>query len=639
MTTQEEQSLKRLDRLIDTYIDKTELSVTFCCEELGMSRSQLHRLIKGNSQLSLSLYIRYRRLDRAKQLLQTTSLRIIEIGEQVGIPTPQNFTKYFTEYTGTTPSEYRRSCQQAGEPVESVPDELAMEPASTDTLLVAAPPPAATTRALPYRNGRRWLAAGLLLLGLLGWYLWRHQQLSSVAEPSLAVLPFENLGTAQTRYFSEGVVEQIQASLLLIRELRVIARSSTMAYQKTSKPVARIARELGVNYLLNGSVLQEGQRVRLSVELIQAADNRMLWTHTYEGDLKDMFGFTSGVARQVAQAMNQTLSEVIHRKLNEAPTQNTEAYTEYLKGGYLMRLRTQEGLRASLLNFDRAIALDSAFADAYANKALVYFLMATEGYDATDTSLKLAEKNALTAIRYDAENAQAYAMLAKFYQHQNKWEEANTTYQIALNYQPNDALINYWYSLMLRSTGQLESAVTYSAKALRLDPLYPIILVGHLGNLCFAGRFAEARAVVEEGQRLHGSVYSWYWGTGFYYLCQQQYPQALKAFEKGLALNPAATGFAVHIAYLKARMGQAGPARQLLRALPPEPHTFPDRAILYAGLGDTAACLTYLEKGAPTGRLPYYLMVSPQFRFLRTHPRFQAVLRQVGLSRAALPTG
>ncbi|RRB07606.1 helix-turn-helix domain-containing protein [Larkinella rosea] len=630
----------RLDSLIERNLADPSLSIETICRELGVSRSSLHRLVKEETNLSVTLYIRQFRLEKARTLLKTSELRSVEIGELVGIPNPQNFSKYFTESFGASPSEFRKL---PAETTTVAPErvDIAMEPE-----LVPQPPrQSATVFKNRSRNRYLFMALAPVALTSLGLYigvLFGRQPVKNQTETefnsSIAILPFQNLGTPETQYFSEGVREEVQAVLAYLPRIKVISRTSTRAYEGTAKTVPQIARELGVVYLLEGSALQSGNRIKLSVELIKAEENQTVWIKTYEGETKDLWTFTSTVAKTIAGELDQQLSSAIRQKMDKAPSRQPAAYTEYLKGQHFLRARTKEGLANSLISLDRAIALDSGFAEAYASKAQVYFLNIEEGYTDADSSLKLAEKNALTAIRLDPENANAFAMLAKFYQRQNKWEQALTTMRIALRYQPNNALNNYWYSLMLRSVGETDQAIQYSTKALHIDPLFPVIMIGHLGNLTYAGRFEEARQVMQEGQRLHGTVYAWYWSTAFYYINQNRFPEALRELEKGQQLNPDANPFLVYIAYVKARMKQPAAARSLLTSLPDDESNYSNRAVLYAGLGDANHCLIFLEKGANGGSLPNYLKVSPLFRFVQNTPRFRAVLHKVGLDQSVLPS-
>ncbi|MBO0939503.1 helix-turn-helix domain-containing protein [Fibrella sp. HMF5335] len=614
--------LNRFNHRLDQQLDKATLSIDGLCHDLGVSRSTLARVVKEQTGLSLAIYIRQYRLQTAQTLLETTDLRVTEIADRVGFATSQDLSRYFANWQGSTPTEYRK--QRLLATPAPTPEPVLSTPLTTPAPTVPVP--------VSHRWPKRWLALGVLVLGLAGAGSWWATRPSQATQPvAVAVLPFENLGPVSSQYYTEGVMEQIHGLLTYVDGLRVISRTSASRFTPNSQPLDQIARQLGVTYLLTGQVHQQTQRVKVSVELVLAADNRTVWSNSYEGQPHDLFGFMSQTAHQIAAELGQQLSQHTRQKITQAPTQHTEAYNQYLKGQYLLRDRTEPGLRESVRRFDKAIALDSTFAEAWASRGEAYYLYGIEGYGPTPVYWKKAEKDVLTAIRFNAESGMAYAILANLYHDQNKWEQSLTTYRIALKYQPSDALINYWYSLSLRSIGQTENALQYSTKAIDVDPLHPVILMGHIGNLVAAHRMTEARAALAEGQRLHSRFAALYWMRGVYYINLRQYGPALHAFEQGHQLNSATTAYPSMIAYCYGRLGQSARAQACLDSLPDTPDEYANRATTYAGLGDTDRCLAYLERGANGGQLPYYLKVSPLFAFLHGNPRFEAVLRRVGL--------
>lgn len=647
MVSPEQSQLSQLNRLIDEQMSNPAFGIDELCRELGISRSNLFRFVKEQTGMAPSLYIRQLRLVKARDLLENTDLRITEIAFMVGFERSQMLSKYFTEAYGKSPSDFRnravesdsfaRVYEQDIEEDEGAPD----EPGPENEEL---PPDVAEERIItiphsktPHRWYRRKPVVAtalvvLLLAGIRGWFSPINPfRPVAVAESSIAILPFRNTGAADTYYFSSGIMQQIHSSLSQLEHLKVISQASAMLYEKTTKAPAEIAGELDVAYLLEGEVLQVGPRVKLSVELILADENRTIWSNTYEGDEQHIFDFMGQVSGQIAAELNQKLSQTTQLELQKAPTRNMTAYNEYLKGQYLLRNRSEEGIRGSLLNFNRALALDPGYADAHAGKALAHFLLVAEGIDESRQTKQLAEKEALDAIRLEARNAQAYLILAKLYQAQGKWEQAKTTFQIALQYSPNDALINYSLSLLLRTIGQVDGAIAYSTKAYTLDPLLPVILMGHVGNLIAAGQYDEAGKLIEEGNRLHSKVANWYWTTAAYYFAREQYALSVQELDKGLALSPAMKTFVYRKAVTNARMGQPAATLAILDTLPDVMENYAYRAEFYAGLREKDRCLAYLEKGLATEQIPLYLKVAPLFSFLHSDPRFRQILTRAGL--------
>lgn len=633
--------LEKLTLLVQQNLDNPSFSLDSIGKELGMSRSQLHRTVKNQTQLSITLFARSVKLQKAKELLSTTDQRISEIAYSVGIDSPQSFSRYFTDEFGLSPSEFRRLKDEQSIEVTKTNEDSFIPQSQDSEPLIKENSFAQTTEnkiIIKSKNSYRWIGLLILLLAGIGFVVWKQSTANAnkpvafaESESSVAILPFKNMGDAKNEYFSEGVMEQIHSSLALIENLKIISKTSSSQYRDTQKSIPLIAKELNVSYILEGTVLQIDGKVRISVELSKASENRAVWTKNYEGEMKDVFGYMSSVAKEIAGELNQKLSATLNKKLDKVPTENLNAYNEYLQGRQLMRARTKEKLESALLKFDKAIGLDANFADAYAQRATTYFLLLEDNHIDSKTGIKLVEQNALTAIRLQAENGIAYAILGRVYQKQNKWEQSATSYQIALKNNPNDAQINYWYSLTLRSVGELESAIQYSAKALALDPLFPTAFVGHVGNLMYAGKMDEARKTLEDGKALFSDFYMYYWASGFYYIFLNDFNTALSEFNKGIKLTYT-VGFATMIAYCEAKIGHKEIAETYLKSLTNTPENYDSFAIVNAGLGNADLCIEYLQKGIDADNLPKYLKVSPLFKFLHTDSRFQAVLQKAGLA-------
>lgn len=475
--------LEKLNRYIEKNLDNPTFSIDEICTELGVSRSQLHWILIEKTRLSTTLYIRKKRLEKAKNLLATTNLRISEITDAVGINSYANFSKYFFEEFKVSPTDFRKQIPK------NIDNSVQESPINDDIIL---PDNLIngniTTKPKSYLL--LYLITGFVFLLGIGFYFssftsknnntqFSKDDLTQISDNSLAILPFKNLGSSENAIFCDGVMEQIHGSLSLLENLKVISKTSSLLFRNTKKPIGQIANELHVKYILEGSVLQIDKNIRITVGLTDAQEDRSVWTKSYDGNTKDVFTFMSVVAKEVAGELNQKLSSKLNDKLNKRPTKSLAAYNEYLQAKHLLQTRTKEKIEASIEKFSHAIELDKDFADAYTDKALAYNLMGEEQFMDVETAYKMSEKNALTSIRLDSENGRAYAVLGNIYKAQNKWEQAITTYQIALKFSPNDAQITYWYSLTLRSIGQLDEAIKYSTKAVSLDPLASNIYGGH----------------------------------------------------------------------------------------------------------------------------------------------------------------
>jgi TolB-like protein/AraC-like DNA-binding protein/Flp pilus assembly protein TadD len=628
--------LDKFNQILESNFHKSDFGIDEICQELGTSRSQLYRLIKEQTQLSTSLYIRQRKLIKAKELLKS-EMKTAEIAYLLGIDSPQNFSKYFAREFGITPSAYRKQVSDGKNDVleeEVLPDEESNLAAQASAYLPFVEKPFVQIKP------NRYISAGIALvicmvIAALAWKVFLKKSddfsLASFSGNSIAIMPFTNLGTPATAYFCDGIMEQVHGSLSLISKLKVISTTSSARYKDSPKLAPQIGEELDVNYLLEGSVLQADKKIRINVELVRAGDDRTVWTKSYDGDTKDVFAYLNTVSREVAFELNQKLSNAAEQKLGKVPTTNPEAYNEYLRAGRLIISRKREELAESIARLNAAIALDPEFAAAYASLGHAYHLSGESEFIDAETSVKMTEQNSLTAIRLDPENALAYANLANTYRNQHKWEQSKTAFEIALKYGPNDALVNYWYSLLLRSTGNLEEAVRYSSKAVALDPLHHVIFGGHVTNCLFAGEIDMAKQQIDDGRLLFSDSFVYNWVLASYYGSIKNYRQAVFYSEKANQLNPKIKSIRYAHAFYQGLNGQSDEVRAFLKKLPDLPENYVSRAVGYASLHDKKHSLYYLQKAADLGSIPTDLKVSPFFAQLRNEPQYQTILTRFGL--------
>ncbi len=631
MISLEYNNLDKLNLFIESELDNPRFSIDFLCKNLGMSRTQLYRIIKEQTKLSVSLYIRKVRIEKAKHLLLTSNQRISEIADNVGISSPQNFSKYFTDEFGISPTEFRKH------------QLIVQKQLETKTLDNEAPIGTIAVLQPKKKQAYLWASLGILIATIIGLILWQNTAnslpnkksnfglVNEISENSIAILPFKNLGESQNSFFCTGVMEQIHSSLASINELKIISTTSSNQYLNTKKSITQIANELNVKYILEGSVLQFQKKVKISVELINAKDDRVIWTKNQEGKIDDIFLLINSVAKEVVGELNQKLSTDFNKKTDKIPTKSIAAYNEYLQGKQLLQTREKEKLEASVIKFNNAIEFDPKFADAYASKATVYYLLGDDQLMDVQLGYKMAERNALTSIRLDAENGTAYAVLGNVYKAQNKWEQAITTFQIALKYSPNNAQINYWYSLTIRSLGNTKEAVDYSTKAVTLDPLSHNIYGGHIINCTYAQKFDLALKAINEGALFFNDAYLFHNAKGFYYIVRENYNEALKSFSRTNQLQPNLRAILTMINYSRAKLGETKVVNEYLFNLPKTPDNYKYFAIVYAGLGNKELCLNYLEMAAENSDSPNYLKVSPLFNFIHGEARFTAILKKLGL--------
>ncbi len=623
MTKADELLMQKFDRIIEENFENPTFSIESACLEIGISRSQLHRILKEQFKLSTSLYIRKKKLHKAKELLKDNELKIVDVSSKVGIDSPQNFSKYFINEYGISPTEFRRKQHENEEP-----SHVSFEAPDIEN-------PVAPKRQVKYL----YYIAVVLLMVILIVYI--RQKVSDQSKTDLigidinanaiAVLPFVNLGDSTNAYFSEGITDQIRSALASASEFKVISNFSSNEYRNSKKSISHIANELAVSYILKGDVLQNDSLLTINIKLYNGKDNSVIWVKKYNGNTKKIFVFLDEASEKIAFELSNKLDNGFKEKLKRAPQTSLPAFNAYLQGRKLMHYRDKERLEGAIAKFNKAIELDSTFADAYAEKANAYFLLADGAYTVVSTSLALSEQNAKTAIRIDYTNAIAYATLGNIFKDRNNWKEANATYLSAIKYEPNNALVNYWYSLMLRITGRLDKAIEYSTKATTLDPLHPVISAGHILNCVYGNKPELAEKSIIAGELLFNDSWTFNSSTGVYHMIKKEYSLALMYFNKASELNPKVRIIKNTSVYCQVKLGQRKEVEDFLKSLADIPENYSIKAMIYASFEDRENTLRYLEKRAETGSIPSDMKVLPTLNFLHGDKRFEALLQKFGL--------
>jgi serine/threonine-protein kinase len=307
-------------------------------------------------------------------------------------------------------------------------------------------------------------------------------------EIRLVVLPFENLGPAEDEYFADGITDAITARLAVIRGLGVISRQSAIQYKDREKNTRQIAKELGVDYILEGTVQRERpsdptSRVRIIPQLIKASDDTHIWAQTYDDDMSEVFRLQSDLAEQVAQALDITLLEPERQALASRPTENIEAYEYYLRGNeYFHRSFLESDFRTAIRMYDKAVELDPTFALAYAQLSRAHLYMYWMFYDRSEERLALAKQAVDKAFQLNPELPEAHLALGHYYYHGHlDYDRALEQFAIARKSQPNSSELMSFTGFVQRRQGKFEQAVANLKKASELDPRYGR-LVGEIGD-------------------------------------------------------------------------------------------------------------------------------------------------------------
>lgn len=497
----------------------------------------------------------------------------------------------------------------------------------------------------------RWrllLPLGILILLIAAWgvYSPRYRARVHPATPSgramLAVLPFENLtGDASQDYFSDGLTEEMIAQLgdLDPQHLGVIARTSVMQYKHSSKALDQIGHELGVQYALEGSVRRDSGKLRINARLIQLKDQTHLWTRQYDREPGSLLALQGEIAKEIAEEIQLKIG--VHEPINSGQAsllsdKASEAYVLYLKGLYFCNKRTVLGLQQAIRYFQQAIDKDHADAKAYAGLAQAYALMGGYNVMPPTESMPKARAAARRALQLDERLPEAHAALAVIAQNYDwDWATANKEYRRAIQLNPNYATGHHWYAECLALQGRFDEAFPEIESAHQLDPLSLSIGADYGAILYFARQYDRAieqfRAVLEmEPNFPRARMVVWA------YIQKGRFAEALTDAEAWHTSDDSAWGWAI-TAYAAGRAGDSAKAKLALQQLRRfEGHSGFDSlslAIAYLGMGDNDKALTWLEKAhrERSGSLSA-LKVDPTYDPLRGDPRFQQLLRRIGLA-------
>ena len=489
----------------------------------------------------------------------------------------------------------------------------------------------------------KWVLPGavslLVLIAVTGYILTRsksaHPKAPKIA--SLAVLPLKNLSADPAQeYLADGMTEEVIGRLSMIRGLRVISRTSAMQFKDTRLSTPEIARKLGVDALVEGSVMREGNRIRVHAQLIRASTDEHFWSESYDRELGDALTLESEVAQSIAEKVEVTVTGEERARLVAARPVSPEAYESYLQGMFA-KGNSKAEVEKRIAWFDEAIRKDPTFAQAYLGLADSYENLGTVfvGAPPSETRPKVI-KAARKALELDPDLAEAHVLLAGIYMRQWKWAEADAEYKRALDLNPNDAGAHDGVSDWLLCHGHMEEALAWARRARELDPLGPS---GHtIGFALFnAHRYDEAIREFREVLVLRPDDRLPLWPLGWALIFNHQAKEAIPVLEKAASVTDRSPGVISALIWAYADAGRRADALRLLGELKKRQQMgyVPAGAFVnaYLGLGDNDEAFAWFERAyEEQSNILIFIKVSPWFDSVRGDPRFQDLVRRVGLN-------
>jgi TolB-like protein/Tfp pilus assembly protein PilF len=452
------------------------------------------------------------------------------------------------------------------------------------------------------------------------------------------VLPLANLSaSADDEYFSDGITEDIIAQLSQIKSLKVIARTSVMRYKKTAKGAKEIASELGVSHIATGSVRRAGQRLRIVAQLVDARSEEQIWARTFDRDLVDVFAIQSEVAQDTARALAATLTADERARINKSPTTNLEAYDRFQLGRFYTEKWSAEGWQKGVALLREAVACDPRYAAPHATLAINFAVRAYVGALPTKDAFEHAESEARQALGLGGADSDAHLALAYvLYFLRWDWEAAVREFQMALAITPGNAHARTIYGTLLDTLGRHAESMVERTVAMELSPLDAVATFNVGYGYLIGRRYDEAakyfRRALELEPHNTGAIY----GLGMTQIAAKDAAGACATFEAAVDAGDMSTASKGFLGWAYGTAGRTTDAERVLaelRTFMTTQYVSPYHlALVYQGLGRTSELFEWLERSyAERSMWLVWFHVTPIFDSVRRDPRFESIVRRMGL--------
>ncbi len=573
INSREKEVIGILKQFIEENLDNSELSIEAICVFVGISRTQLHRVIKIETNLSTTLFIRKIRLEKAINLLQSTNLRISEIADAVGISNSTNFSKYFYEEFTISPTDYKKKH------FLKIPTEIP----------------------------------------------------NNVSQLSIAVLPFINMSNdLEQEYFSDGITEEIINLLAHVPQLKVAGRTSCFSFKNKNSDLRHIGSMLNVNHILEGSVRKSGNTLRITAQLIKVSDGFHLWSEKYDTEMNDIFKIQDEISSQILEKIKINLFGEDLQTLFKRDTQNIEAYRMYLKGLFhYNKFSGTEEFYTAITYFEKAIALDPAYASAYSSMAACYMQLSFFSQilpDKNFTKTKFAIQKALELEPNNADHFVRDGQMKMWFD----WDfnGAIKSFNKAMAINPNNIQLNHYLGFFYNFTEQKDLANYHFQKCLELDPLSTLNKLGMGWNMWWQGNFDLGLAYAQNMINANPFFWAGYHLKALFLFEKFQFEGIHFYLEKSIELYPSSLTICLK-AMILIFMNEPEKAKELLAHLEANEKKLPvsnhDLGQLYIALGDLDHGDYYWEKALEMheGRMLFIHKFFRKAKFFKTHPRFQ----------------
>jgi len=453
---------------------------------------------------------------------------------------------------------------------------------------------------------------------------------------SLAVLPFTNSDPA-TEYLSDGITESLIDSLSRMPNVKVKSSSTVFHYKGRDTDLREIGRELGVRAVLSGSVVQTGDDLSVSVELIDVRDDSHIWGERYGRKVSEVVALPQQISRDVSQRLRSRTDNMDHAQLTRNYSPDSEAYRLYLQGRYNWNKRTVEGLKSGIDFFGQAIMRDQDYALAYSGLADCYLLLNVYNVTSADDSYPKAEAASRKALSINESLAEAHTSLAFVtYRYHLKWAEAEEHFKKAIALNPNYATAHQWYGSYLAAMGRMDESIVEAKTAHELEPFSLTIYGDYIRNLYYAGRLPEAHQEALKLMEMDQTFARAHYELGLVLEEEGKLEEAIAEFKQGLKMLPDNVTALTALGHSQALAGRRTEAEKViarLQELSKQQYVSPfQTAVIYAGLDERQLALDWLEKSRQErfNWLPF-IKIDPVLKNLRSEARFVELSKNLGL--------
>jgi len=654
-TDVEKAFLNRITKITEANLKNDQFGVSKLAMELGMSRSYVHRRLKALTNQSVSQFICTVRLKRAMEMLLQKEASAAEISYEVGFSSPTYFSRCFHEYYGFPPGEVKKMNISGQTEINENDSESQAEPKSFQGNLNVS---AVTNKKLSRKNIFLFFTFGFVVVSIAALaylYVIRGNLIEGIShskkELSIIVLPFKDLsGDQNNQWLADGFAEDIINHLCNITSLGVVSRTTSQQFRESTLSAPEIGKKMNVNYILEGSVRLSGDKIRITVQLIDASRDIHLWSQNFDRELNDIIGIQGEIAIGVAYKLNAVLSDDEIRQIKKIPTQNPEAYTYYLQARFLLHKANdpqrsdfdKESVMNCIQYYEKAIAEDENFAEAYAGLANAWFNISAWGW--LPGGFSKARELSMKALEIDQECAEAHAVLGAFLVWgQRNFEEGGRELETSVRLNPNFATARQWYAQYFMITGPIEDARIQVNYALELEPFFWLVQNLNAWIYYFENKYDEAidACLLARGLKPDYIENEWLFFLNYAKLGEgEKAAQMLQTITKHY---PGAEQYDVDIMEAYNKLGINGLFIWLIDVNINKPiplqglnaHPF-YIAWWNAILGNKDESIYWLEKNMQEKqKLSHYfnlIATNPDFDILRDDPRFLIIVDKIGLT-------